>query len=94
MRLAETWQSQGPVVAYPETGRIYTKTDEPKGYLHRLETALDLSGNAVLESGPQALKSQLDVFGETPRGFGLMSRIKEKMDPDRVLSPGRFVGRL
>ena len=94
MRLAETWQSQGPVVAYPETGRIYTKTDEPEGYLHRLETALDLSGNAVLESGPQELKSQLDVFGETPRGFDLMRRIKERLDPKKILSPGRFVGRL
>jgi glycolate oxidase FAD binding subunit len=94
MRLAATWQSQGPVVAYPEAGRIYTKTHEPEGYFHLLETALDLSGNAILESGPQALKSQVDVFGETPRGFGLMSKIKEKMDPKNILSPGRFVGRL
>ncbi|MGH9462628.1 MAG: FAD-binding oxidoreductase, partial [Vicinamibacteria bacterium] len=94
MRLVEAWQPQGSVVAYPEKGRIYTKTDEPKGYLHRLETARALSGNAVLESGPPALKSQLDVFGETPRGFDLMKRIKERMDPSTILSPGRFVGRL
>jgi glycolate oxidase FAD binding subunit len=94
MRLAETWQSRGPVVAYPEAGRLYAKTNEPEGYLQLLETALDFAGNAVLESGPQTLKSQLDVFGVTPRGFELMSKIKEKMDPSHILSPGRFVGRL
>jgi len=94
MRLAERWQPEGPVVAYPEAGRLYTKTDEPERYLHLLESAQELGGNAVLESGPQALKSQLDVFGETPRGFELMRKIKEKMDPNKILSPGRFVGRL
>ena len=36
----------------------------------------------------------LDVFGVTPRGFDLMSKIKERMDPNKILSPGRFVGRL
>ena len=94
MRLAERWQPEGPVVAYPEAGRLYTKTDEPERYLHLLERAQELGGNAVLESGPQALKSKLDVFGETPRGFELMRKIKEKMDPNKILSPGRFVGRL
>lgn len=94
-RLVERWQTQGPVVAYPEAGRLYTKTDEPEGYMHLFSSAQELGGNAVLESGPQALKSHLlDVFGETPRGFELMRKIKEKMDPNKILSPGRFVGRL
>jgi len=94
MGLVESWQLEGPVVAYPESGRLYTKTDQPKGYVRLLDAARELRGNAVLESGPQALKSQLDVFGEEPNGFELMRKLKDKMDPSKILSPGRFVGRL
>ena len=94
MRLAGRWQLHGSLVAYPEAGRLYSRIDEPEAYWSLLESAQELGGNAVLERGPQSLKSQLDVFGETPRGFELMRKIKEKMDPKRILSPGRFVGRL
>ena len=59
-----------------------------------LAKAQGLDGNAVLESGPQELKARLDVFGGKPSGFELMKKIKEKLDPNGVLSPGRFVGRL
>ena len=36
----------------------------------------------------------MDVFGERLGGFELMKKIKEKLDPKGILSPGRFVGRL
>jgi glycolate oxidase FAD binding subunit len=89
--LAERWQDKGPVVAYPEAGLVYARTED---YPHLLSKAQELEGNAVLEAGPQDLKARLDVFGEVPGGFELMRKIKEKMDPKRILSPGRFVGKL
>ena len=36
----------------------------------------------------------MDVYGELPSGFELMAGIKKTVDPNDVLSPGRFVGRL
>jgi glycolate oxidase FAD binding subunit len=40
------------------------------------------------------MKRELDVYGETPGGYELMRRIKEKLDPKDILSPGRYVGRI
>ena len=94
VRLAEKWQARGPVVAYPDAGLVYARSEDPEGYSHMLAEAQGIEGNAVLEAGPQELKTGLDVFGERPGGFELMKKIKEKLDPKGVLSPGRFVGRL
>ncbi len=40
------------------------------------------------------LKRRIDVFGPPPPSFPLMRAIKQQFDPNNVLSPGRFVGRL
>jgi len=40
------------------------------------------------------VKTAVDVFGPQRPDFELMRRIKEQFDPQGVLSPGRFVGRL
>ncbi len=51
-------------------------------------------GTVVIEGCPTALKRQIDVWSE-PRGdSALMRRIKEELDPQGTLSPGRFLGRL
>ncbi len=51
-------------------------------------------GTAVAETGRLSIKTQLDVWGEEPDGMALMLRIKEQFDPQRLLNPGRFLGRL
>ena len=53
-----------------------------------------LSANATIEHCPSDLRAKFDVFGPLPRSFDLMRRIKQQFDPNGVLSPGRFVGRL
>jgi glycolate oxidase FAD binding subunit len=93
-RLAERWQGAGSLLCYPESGLVYVRTDDPEAYSSLLEMAQEQEGNAVLEVGPAQMKAQVDVFGEIPGGFELMKRIKEKLDPTGILSPGRFVGRL
>lgn len=51
-------------------------------------------GFLVIESAPLAVKERVPVFGE-PRGdFFLHRSVKEKLDPHRIFSPGRFLGGL
>ena len=49
---------------------------------------------AIVESCHPSIKAQIDVWGDAPDGMELMRRIKEQLDPHRLLNPGRFVGRI
>ena len=63
-------------------------------WLHELRARLrDLEGFAVLESAPEALATQLDVWGTAP-GAELLKLYKSRFDPRSVLNPGRYVGGL
>jgi glycolate oxidase FAD binding subunit len=48
-------------------------------------------GSAVVLAAPRAVREALDAWGPVP-GLDLMRRVKEQFDPERRLSPGRFVG--
>lgn len=50
--------------------------------------------SCVIERCPAEAKRELDVFGEPPPSFALMQSVKREFDPNGVLAPGRFVGRL
>ena len=65
----------------------------------RLVTSLrqataSLRGRLVVEAAPAALKEHLDVWGEPGLDFRVMRGLKEQFDPQGILSPGRFLGRL
>jgi glycolate oxidase FAD binding subunit len=47
-----------------------------------------------VEAAPTALKERFDVWGEPGPDFSLMRRLKEQFDPQGILNPGRFLGRL
>ena len=81
-------------MAYPDGGLVYSLTRDPDALADRQERVEAQGGVVVLERAPAELKGELDVFGEMPGGFELMKRIKEKLDPKGILSPGRFVGRM
>ncbi len=51
-------------------------------------------GTCVIERCPPGLKREIDVFGDAPPSLALMRAIKAEFDPNRVLSPGRFVGKI
>jgi glycolate oxidase FAD binding subunit len=53
-----------------------------------------LSGTVVVQQCPTALKDRVNVWGAEPSGIGIMRRLKEQYDPNNILNPGRFVGRL
>jgi len=48
-------------------------------------------GTAVVLDAPAAVKQDVDVWGPVP-ALDLMRRVKERFDPEGLLSPGRFVG--
>jgi glycolate oxidase subunit GlcD len=56
-----------------------------------LRTAAEkLGGSVMIEEAPTEIKRQLDAWGALGDSTGLMQRIKQQLDPDRILSPGRF----
>ncbi|HET8641107.1 MAG TPA: FAD-binding oxidoreductase, partial [Pseudonocardiaceae bacterium] len=48
-------------------------------------------GSCVVLAAPPSLLGSVDLWGHVP-GLALMRRVKEWFDPERRLSPGRFVG--
>lgn len=65
-----------------------------RAWLEGLRVRLDeQQGFAVVESAPEAVMSQLDVWG-APSGAGLLKRYKSQFDPQGLLNPGRYVGGL
>jgi glycolate oxidase FAD binding subunit len=58
-----------------------------------LETAARAAGGwAVFDLLPPGVKNRIDPWGTTPPGLTLMRGIKQTLDPNARLSPGRFVG--
>ena len=51
-------------------------------------------GNLVSLETPDGLKEKLPIWGDPQPDWTIMRRIKERMDPTRMMSPGRFVGGL
>ncbi|HXG21305.1 MAG TPA: FAD-binding oxidoreductase [Methylomirabilota bacterium] len=49
-------------------------------------------GYLVIENIDSALKERVDVWGHIGGAFSLMKRLKETLDPNDILNPGRFVG--
>ncbi|HKA37047.1 MAG TPA: FAD-binding oxidoreductase [Thermoanaerobaculia bacterium] len=56
------------------------------------ERLAGLGGTLVVEAAPQAVRSLLDVWGPPPAALPLMRSVKDRLDPERRLAPGRFVG--
>jgi glycolate oxidase FAD binding subunit len=52
------------------------------------------AGALVLEKAPPETKHAIDAWGERPSAFELMRRLKQEMDPGRILNAGRYVGGL
>ena len=68
--------------------------EQVQRWLEGLRARLDeQQGFAVVESAPEALITQLDVWG-TPPGAGLLKLYKSRFDPQGLLNPGRYVGGL
>jgi glycolate oxidase FAD binding subunit len=49
-------------------------------------------GSLAVVKAPAHLKREVDAWGPAGDALGLMRRVKERFDPERRMSPGRFVG--
>lgn len=48
----------------------------------------------IVEYCPVKLKSRMTIWGNAGPNFSIMQRLKSEFDPNRILSPGRFIGGL
>ena len=51
----------------------------------------EVDGNLVIQSAPTEVKGKLKMWGETGSDFVVMKRLKDRLDPTGIMSPGRFV---
>ena len=87
---AQVAASAGTGVAY-----VALAAQEAVGRLPALRATLaPHDGTAVVLRAPAAVRAELDHWGPVGDAFDLMRRVKERFDPERQMSPGRFVGGL
>ena len=58
------------------------------------QRAETLGGNLVVESAPVEIKNEFDAWGGFGSAADLMKRVKSELDPQNLLSPGRFESRI
>ena len=58
------------------------------------EAVSRLGGSLVVTSAPPDLRAAVDLWGPPPPSLPLLRAMKERLDPDGRLAPGRFVGGL
>jgi glycolate oxidase FAD binding subunit len=51
-----------------------------------------LGGSLVVEAAPSGVRALCEVWGPAPHGLSLMQSVKARLDPEHLLSRGRFVG--
>ena len=68
-----------------QAGRLAGPIERWRGLLHAVR------GSVVIERGPANLKNRVDAWGYRFRDLKLMKQIKNRLDPGKILNPGRFV---
>jgi FAD/FMN-containing dehydrogenase len=59
--------------------------------LEKLRAAAQSFGSAlIVEHAPDQIKARANPWGSFGSSAGLMQRIKQQLDPNDILSPGRF----
>ena len=83
----------GAKLALPLAGVLVA--DVPEAALPPLAAvAAQLGAAFSAERAPGSESTSVDAFGAPPESLALMRALKARFDPQRVLSPGRFVGGL
>lgn len=60
--------------------------------LRMREAVEETGGYLVVEDASSHLKNSLGVWGKAPGSLALMRGVKQTIDPQGIMSPGRFVG--
>jgi len=98
------WLGHGRVAAHAGTGVLEVGLEGPDlGNADQVEAFVGVvakarerlaarHGSLVVTEAPPELKRAVDVWGPPGDAVELMRRVKLQFDPDRQMSPGRFVG--
>ena len=68
------------------------ETDFAACLAHMRSVAAGMGGSLIATGGAGALPAGYDAWGDAGAALAIMTRIKERFDPQRILNPGRFVG--
>jgi glycolate oxidase FAD binding subunit len=79
--------------AFPTESAMLSSRD-PNSPITRMTRSLPSGCHLVWTRLPGNLKAEVDVWGTLREDFALMRGIKKTLDPHRIFSPGRFMGRL
>ncbi len=88
----------GAAVLYPTLGLAFasgdpgTPEDASRAVAEARATLAPLGGSLVLTVAPAAVRALASVWGPDPPSIAVMRRMKDQLDPDHRLAPGRFVG--
>jgi glycolate oxidase FAD binding subunit len=82
--LLESLPDEVSIAAYPTLGVVRIGSEDIP----------DLDAPFIIESCGPEQKADRDVFGAAPVSLPLMQAMKARLDPDNILSPGRFSGGL
>jgi glycolate oxidase FAD binding subunit len=64
-------------------------------FVEQLRDQVSRSGGSVVAlQVPEILRGHVDVWGPLPNATELMREIKQRFDPNHILNPSRFVGRI
>ena len=85
------------MAAGPARGVVKCKIGAPCNQIKSVVSGLrsiasSVDGYALVEQAPLQAKAELDVWGDPGPALHLMRRLKDRMDPNRILNPGRYVG--
>ena len=81
----EWWASPGVGIAY---WAIDAEPSAVKAVRAQAEAA---GGTLVMLAAPDDFMREVGAWGAPPSTLGVMKRLRDAFDPDRVLNPGRFV---
>src|SRR5204862_2865223 len=56
----------------------------------RRSAAESIGGALILEHASAKIRARVNAWGSFGSSAGLMQRVKQQLDPDEILSPGRF----
>ena len=81
----------------PARGVVKCKIAAPGSQMKNVVSGLrsiaaSADGYALVEQAPLQVKADLDVWGDPGPALHLMRRLKNRMDPHRILNAGRYVG--